>query len=110
MSEERPSPLPGDADAGFAAGTAGPPRAAATRGRRRLGGRGARPGPAVRQPQPGPAFSPEQRLLVLDTWRRSGLPAGDFAPLVGLSRHTLYAWKKKFDEHGPAGLADKPKG
>jgi hypothetical protein len=23
-----------------------------------------------------------QRLLLLDTWRRSGLPAGDFAPLV----------------------------
>jgi transposase InsO family protein len=29
---------------------------------------------------------------------------------VGLSRHTLYAWKKRFDEHGPAGLADKPRG
>jgi transposase len=49
-------------------------------------------------------------LLVLDAWRRSGLPAGDFAPLVGLSRHTLYAWKKRFDDHGPAGLLDKPKG
>src|SRR5262245_8002207 len=24
-----------------------------------------------------------QRLLLLDTWRRSGLPAGDFAPLPG---------------------------
>ena len=30
-----------------------------------------------------------QRLLVLDTWKRSGLPARDFAPLVGLSKHTL---------------------
>jgi transposase InsO family protein len=47
---------------------------------------------------------------VLDAWRRSGLPAGDFAPLVGLSRHTLYAWKKRFDDQGPAGLADRPKG
>ena len=55
-------------------------------------------------------FTPEQRLLVLDAWRRSGLPAGDFAPLVGLSRHTLYAWKKKFEDHGPAGLVDKPRG
>jgi transposase InsO family protein len=66
----------------------------------------------MRKPQPAAetTFTPEQRLLVLDAWRRSGLPAGDFAPLVGLSRHTLYAWKKKFDEHGPAGLADKPKG
>src|SRR5436189_4845693 len=24
-------------------------------------------------------WSPEQRLLILDAWRRSGLPAGDFA-------------------------------
>ena len=31
----------------------------------------------------------EQRLLLLDTWQRSGLPAGDFAPLVGISKHTL---------------------
>jgi hypothetical protein len=32
------------------------------------------------------ALTPEQRLLVLDAWRRSGLPAGDFAPLVGVSK------------------------
>src|SRR5262245_50619182 len=42
-------------------------------------------------------FTPEQRLMILDTWQRSKLPAGDFAPLVGLSKHTLYAWKKRFD-------------
>jgi transposase InsO family protein len=58
----------------------------------------------------GPAYGPEQRLLILDTWRRSGLPAGDFAPLVGLSRHTLYAWKKRFDREGPGGLVDHPRG
>jgi transposase len=52
----------------------------------------------------------EQRLLLLDTWQRSGLPAGDFAALVGLSKHTLYAWKKKFDAEGPAGLMDQPRG
>jgi hypothetical protein len=57
-----------------------------------------------------PTITPEQRLLLLDTWRRSGLPAGDFADLVRLSKHTLYAWKKAFEEHGPGGLADKPKG
>jgi transposase len=51
-----------------------------------------------------------QPLLVLDTWRRSGLPAGDLAALVGLSKHTLYAWKKKFDQQGPAGLMDQPRG
>jgi transposase InsO family protein len=76
-----------------------------------LSGRGPRPGPALRRlPTTETAFTPEQRLLVLDAWRRSGLPAGDFAPLVGLSRHTLYAWKKRFDDQGPAGLLDKPKG
>jgi transposase InsO family protein len=57
-----------------------------------------------------PPLSPQQRLLLLDTWRRSGLPAGDFASLVGLSKHTLYAWKKKFDAAGPAGLMDQPRG
>jgi transposase InsO family protein len=55
-------------------------------------------------------FTPPQRLLILDSWSRSGLPAGDFAPLVGLSKHTLYAWKKRFDELGPAGLTDQPRG
>src|SRR5688572_24361420 len=55
-------------------------------------------------------FSPEQRLLILDSWLRSGLPAADFAPLVGLSRHTLYSWKKRFQQHGPAGLLDQPQG
>jgi transposase InsO family protein len=55
-------------------------------------------------------FSPHERLLILDTWQRSGLPAGDFAPLVGLSKHTLYLWKKRFTQHGPAGLTEHPRG
>ncbi|MBZ0149898.1 MAG: DDE-type integrase/transposase/recombinase, partial [Planctomycetes bacterium] len=57
-----------------------------------------------------PRFSPEQRLLILDAWLRSKLPAGDFAPLVGISLHTLRAWKARFAELGPAGLDDKPLG
>jgi transposase InsO family protein len=57
-----------------------------------------------------PRFSAEQRLLILDSWLRSKLPAGDFAPLVGISLHTLRAWKARFEEHGPAGLDDKPMG
>ncbi len=56
------------------------------------------------------SFTPEQRVLILDTWLRSGLPAGDFAPLVGMSKHTLYSWKKRFDQDGPAGLTDAPRG
>jgi transposase InsO family protein len=59
---------------------------------------------------PKTPLTPEQRLLILDTWQRSGLPGGDFAAMVGLSKHTLYAWKKKFDEQGPAGLLDQPRG
>jgi transposase InsO family protein len=72
-----------------------------------LSGRG---GTGGRLPTTETQFTPEQRLLVLDAWRRSGLPAGDFAPLVGISKHTLYSWQKKFEAEGPAGLADKPRG
>jgi transposase InsO family protein len=62
-------------------------------------------------PQQTPAsLTPTQRLLLLDTWQRSGLPAGDFAAMVGVSKHTLYAWKKKFDAEGPGGLMDQPRG
>jgi transposase InsO family protein len=56
------------------------------------------------------SYTPQQRLLLLDTWRRSGLPAKDFAALVGLSKHTLYKWKQLFEQLGPAGLTDQPRG
>lgn len=52
----------------------------------------------------------EQRVLILDTWMRSKLPATEFAPMVGVSPHTLYQWKKLFVEQGPAGLADRRRG
>jgi transposase InsO family protein len=61
-------------------------------------------------PEESSMLTGAQRLLLLDTWRRSGLPAGDFAPLVGISKHTLYAWKHKFETEGPAGLEEKPRG
>src|SRR5581483_2866969 len=65
----------------------------------------------VKKPEAeGAALTPEQRLLLLDTWKRSGLPAGDFAPIVGISKHTLYAWKKRFEEQGPSGLMDRQRG
>jgi hypothetical protein len=54
-------------------------------------GRGRRLVQPVAKPE---ALTAEQRLLLLDTWRRSGLPAGDFASMVGVSKHTLYGWKK----------------
>ncbi len=52
----------------------------------------------------------EQRLLILDSWKRSGLAGTDFADLVGISHLTLYNWKRRFESEGPAGLMDKPKG
>ena len=65
---------------------------------------------SLQKPKPRVVLDPEQRLLVLDTWLRSGLPAKDFAPLVGVSKHTLYLWKKRFEAEGPGGLVDKPRG
>jgi transposase InsO family protein len=59
---------------------------------------------------PAAPLTAQQRLLILDSWRRSGLPAGDFAPLVGLSRQTLFAWKRHFEAGGPAALMDQPRG
>ena len=56
------------------------------------------------------AFNPQQRLLLLDTWRRSGLPAKDFSALVGISKHTLYKWNQLFEQQGPAGLMDDVRG
>src|SRR6478672_8775070 len=90
----------------------GPPTEEPTHGPRRpLSGPGPRRGPALaRLPSTEKGFTPEQRLLTLDTWRRSGLPAGDFARLVGVSRHTLYAWQEAFGRAGPGGLVDRPKG
>lgn len=83
----------------------------------RLGGRGSRRADrgakVFREPAPPAvrgAFTPEQRLLMLDTWQRSGLPAAEFGAMVGVTGHTLYQWKQAFDRNGPAGLSDKPRG
>lgn len=57
-----------------------------------------------------PRLSGEQRILILDSWLRSKLPAHDFSSLVGVSPHTLYAWKKRFELEGPAGLEERPRG
>ena len=40
----------------------------------------------------------------------SGLPATDFSTIVGIPHHTLYNWKKRFEQEGPAGLMDRPRG
>jgi transposase InsO family protein len=78
-----------------------------------LAGRGPSPARRLISPQEAAAsnrkLNAEQKLLILDTWQRSGLSSNDFAALVGVNRITLYAWKKKFEELGPAGLADQPR-
>jgi transposase len=79
----------------------------------RLAGRGPTPARRLVSPQEAAAsnrkLTPEQKLLILDTWQRSGLPVTDFAALVGINRATLYGWKKRFEELGPAGLGDQPR-
>jgi transposase InsO family protein len=51
----------------------------------------------------------EWRLLILDTWQRSGLPCGDFLALIGniVNKHTLYGWKRRFEADGAAALEDQ---
>jgi transposase InsO family protein len=74
---------------------------------RRRGGRGR----TLTRPQlPQAPLSPHQKVLLLDTWQRSGLPARDFGALVNISRHTLYAWKRRFEQLGPAGLMEQARG
>jgi transposase-like protein len=68
-------------------------------------------GRALRQQTAPPnSLTAEQRLLLVDTWLRSGLTTAEFAALVGLSNHTLYNWKRKFQAEGLAGLVDRPPG
>lgn len=61
---------------------------------------------------PNPMGNPDarERIIILDTWQKSGLGAEEFARLINFSKHTLYTWKKKFEAEGPAGLMDKPRG
>jgi len=56
------------------------------------------------------ALRPDERMLILHCWIKSGLSAKDFGALVGLDRGTLYSWNNRFHEHGPAGLEDKRRG
>jgi transposase InsO family protein len=55
-------------------------------------------------------FTGEQRLLLLDAWMRSKLPATEFAALVGVTSTTLYGWRKRFEDLGPAALLGHRKG
>jgi transposase InsO family protein len=70
-------------------------------------------------PNPGPrkrraGKTAAERLIILETWLRSRLSAGDFTRFVDVSPHQLYTWKRRFDRDGPAGLeparVGRPKG
>ena len=75
--------------------------------KRRTGG----PRRTIPAEEAGPrSFTPMQRLLLLDVWLRSKLSASEFSELAGVSTHSLYTWKKKFDQEGPAGLVGKKRG
>jgi transposase len=50
------------------------------------------------------------RLMILETWIRSGLKASEFCRIVSVSTSQLYAWRRSFEEKGPAGLEPGKKG
>lgn len=85
--------------------------AAGAVGSARLTGR-RRGGPARRTPLDPEALriSPAQRVTLLDVWSRSGLGAPEFATMVGVTAHTLYEWKRRFQKYGPAGVMDRQRG
>lgn len=43
------------------------------------------------------------RRRAVGRWRRSGMAAHDFAPLLGVSSATLYAWSRRFRGGALAG-------
>lgn len=46
------------------------------------------------------------RRRAVERWRRSGSPAREFAPLLGVSSATLYSWSRRFSaDPGVAGDA-----
>ena len=90
--EERPE-APGEMRGSPQANPEGAPR---------LTGRKRGPRALVKPEARDKTLSAEERLLVLDTWKRSGLPASEFAAMVGLSPPTLYIWRRKFLEEALA--------
>ena len=57
---------------------------------------------------PGSSMTPMDRLLLLETWSRSGLSTKDFSRIVNLSSQRLSAWRRRFEKDGPAGLDWRP--
>lgn len=60
--------------------------------------------------RPVQSVTPEQKLLIIDAWKKSGLPGSDFADLVGFSYKTLYMWRRRLEQDGVEGLFGPPPG
>lgn len=82
---------------------------AAGAGRRLTGRRKGSPFRRAAEPETRSLLTAEERFLVLDAWKRSGLSASEFSKIVQVSSHTLVAWRRRFDEMGPEGLSDHPR-
>lgn len=52
-----------------------------------------------------PQHCPADRRAILDRWRRSGLPATDYAITCGLSSSTLYRWRRA-ERDRPLGFVE----
>jgi len=75
------------------------------------GGKSGRGRRLVKQPRSrGVKYPSEHRILVLDVWKRSGLPCKEFSRIVGISVSTLGLWKRRFEEEGLEGLSDAVRG
>ena len=59
---------------------------------------------------PSRRYTPEEKLVLLDTWKQSSLTAKEFSSLVGVDYKTFYMWKTRFEKDGPEGLFGKPPG
>jgi transposase InsO family protein len=57
-----------------------------------------------------PGSVARDRLTILTMWIRSGLQAKEFSRYVKVSPQQLGAWRRAFDQYGPAGLEPKPQG
>jgi len=71
----------------------------------RLAGRGPTPARRLVSPQEAAAsnrkLTPEQKLLILDTWQRSACPSPTSPPWSASNRVTLHGWKKRFEGTRP---------
>lgn len=103
----------GSSGSGLDSGSAAPSAAKSTlesRGARLTGRKSGSPARRAVTQQDNARIPPAQRVVLLDVWQRSGLTATDFASLAGVSAHTLWEWRRRFEKDGPAGLAERPRG